>query len=124
MRFLLDMGISQSVATWLKSMGHDAVHLNDESLHLLKDLFILQKAIAEQRTILTTDMDFGQLLAFNKYHQASVIQLRTSVFTPSSIREKLKLVFERFLIQLEEGYIITVEDDWEIEILSDLHDGL
>ena len=111
MRFLLDMGISQSVATWLKSMGHDAMHLNDESLHQLKDLFILQKAIAEQRTILTTDMDFGQLLAFSKYHQASVIQFRTSVFTPFSIREKLKLVFERFSIQLEEGYIITVEDN-------------
>jgi len=105
------MGISQSVASWLKNIGHDAVHLNDESLHQLKDLSILEKAIAEKRTVITTDMDFGQLLAFSKHSRASVIQFRTSIFTPLNIREKLELVFERFSDQLDEGYIITVEDN-------------
>jgi len=60
------MGIAQSVSEWLKSLGHDAVHLNDEGLYKLSDNFILEKAAKENRVILTTDMDFGQLLAFNK----------------------------------------------------------
>ena len=105
------MGISQSVASWLKNQGHDAIHLNEESLHLLKDLSILEKAIAEERTVITTDMDFGQLLAFNKHAHASIIQFRTSVFTPDNIRQKLELVFDKFSSQLDEGFIITVEDN-------------
>jgi predicted nuclease of predicted toxin-antitoxin system len=104
------MGISQSVAAWLKSQGHDATHLNDEGLYKLQDRSILEKAIDEKRIILTTDMDFGQLLALNKSKQASVIQFRASIFTPANIREKLTLLFEEFQDQLHENFIITIED--------------
>jgi len=105
------MGIAQSVAAWLKSIGHDAIHLNDESLHKLSDVSILEKAIDEKRIIITTDMDFGQLLAFHKSKQAPIIQFRTSVFTPGNIREKLALLFENFSGQLEGDFIITIEDN-------------
>jgi len=111
LRFLLDMGISQSVASWLRSQGHDAIHLNDEHLFKLQDISILEKAVIEKRIILTTDMDFGQLLAFNKSQQASVIQFRTSVFTPVNIRQKLNLLFEEFSDQLDGDFIITIEDN-------------
>jgi len=111
LRFLLDMGISQSVASWLKSCGHDAVHLNDQNLYKLKDISIIEKAIDEKRIILTTDMDFGQLLAFYNPQQASVIQFRTSIFTPANIREKLELLFEEFSGQLDGSFIITIEDN-------------
>jgi predicted nuclease of predicted toxin-antitoxin system len=110
LRFLLDMGVSQSIAVWLKSQGHDAIHLNDQGLFKLSDILILEKAVNEKRIILTTDMDFGQLLAFNKSQRASVIQFRTSVFTPANIREKLELLFEGFSDQLSLPFIITVED--------------
>jgi predicted nuclease of predicted toxin-antitoxin system len=105
------MGIAQSVALWLKSQGHDAVHLNDEDLYKLQDILILEKTLVEKRIILTTDMDFGQLLAFNKSKPISVIQFRTSIFTPANIREKLQSVFEEFSNQLEGDFIITIEDN-------------
>jgi predicted nuclease of predicted toxin-antitoxin system len=111
LRFLLDMGISQSVSVWLRSLGHDAVHLNDEFLNTLIDISILEKAISEKRIIITTDMDFGQLLAFNKSKQAPVIQFCTSVFTPVNIREKLEVVFKEFESQLDYDFIITIEDN-------------
>jgi predicted nuclease of predicted toxin-antitoxin system len=104
------MGIAESVASWLKSLGHEAIHLNDQSLNQLEDFAILEKAIEEKRIIITTDMDFGQLLAFSKHTLASVIQFRTSVFTPDNIRQKLQLVFDGFSNNLEEGFIMTVED--------------
>jgi len=111
LRFLLDMGISQSVASWLRSRGHDAIHLNDEHLFKLQDISILEKALSENRIILTTDMDFGQLLAFNTSRQASVIQFRTSVFTPGNIRQKLELLFDEFSDHFDEAFIITIEDN-------------
>ena len=105
------MGIGQSVASWLISKGHDAVHLNDEYLFKLPDNFIIEKALTENRIILTSDMDFGQLLAFDKSKQVSVIQFRTSSFTPASIRIKLELLFDEFSDQLTTDFIITVEDN-------------
>src|ERR1700760_1908846 len=99
------MGISQSVALWLKSLGHDAIHLNDQGLYKLQDISILDKAINEDRIILTTDMDFGQLLAFNRSRPASVIQFRTSIFTPLNIQTKLELLFEEFSDQMDNGFI-------------------
>ncbi|WP_295672705.1 DUF5615 family PIN-like protein [uncultured Mucilaginibacter sp.] len=110
MRFLLDMGIAQSVALWLNSQGHNAVHLNDENLYHLPDTLIIEKAIAENRIILTSDMDFGHLLAFNQSQMVSVIQFRTSVFTLENIRTKLEHLFETFSNQLEGNFIITIED--------------
>jgi predicted nuclease of predicted toxin-antitoxin system len=35
MRFLADMGVSQQVIEWLRTTGHDAVHLRDEGLQRL-----------------------------------------------------------------------------------------
>jgi predicted nuclease of predicted toxin-antitoxin system len=101
LRFLLDMGISQSVASWLKSRGHEAVHLNDEGLFKLEDSFILEKAINENRIILTTDLDFGQLLAINRLTKPAVIQFRTSDFSHVTVRKKLELLFEDFSNQLD-----------------------
>ncbi|MDB5029803.1 MAG: hypothetical protein JWP71_524 [Mucilaginibacter sp.] len=56
-------------------------------------------------------MDFGQLLALNKSKQASVIQFRTSDFTPANIKSKLEILFEKFSNQLDGDFIITIEDN-------------
>lgn len=46
MRFLADMGVSQQVVEWLRTKGHDAVHLRDEGLQRLPNGEIFQKAAA------------------------------------------------------------------------------
>lgn len=105
------MGIAQSVGSWLNSQGHNAMHLNDENLYHLPDTLILEKALTENRIILTSDMDFGHLLAFNQLQPVSVIQFRTSIFTPENIRTKLEQLFETFSNQLDGNFIITIEDN-------------
>jgi predicted nuclease of predicted toxin-antitoxin system len=42
-RFLADMGVSQGVVEWLRSAGHDAMHLRDEGLHRLANGEIFKK---------------------------------------------------------------------------------
>jgi hypothetical protein len=65
MRFLADMGVSQRIVEWLRSEGHDAVHLRDEQLHRLPNGAIFEKAEAERRIILTFDLDFGEIVALS-----------------------------------------------------------
>jgi len=37
MKFLADMGISQSTVRWLRQLGYDAVHLREQELQRLPD---------------------------------------------------------------------------------------
>jgi predicted nuclease of predicted toxin-antitoxin system len=73
MRFLADMGVGQHIVEWLRSQGHDAVHLREQQLQRLPDADIFAKAIAEQRIILTFDLDFGEILALAGASVASLI---------------------------------------------------
>jgi len=61
MRFLADMGVSLRVVEWLRSSGHDAIHLRDDGLQKLPNGEIFRKAIREQRVVLTFDLDFGEI---------------------------------------------------------------
>ena len=63
MRFPADMGVSLRVVEWLRSSGHDAIHLRDEGLQKLPNGEIFRKAIREQRVVLTFDLDFGEIVA-------------------------------------------------------------
>ncbi len=63
MKFLLDMGIAPQVAAFLRSSGHEALHLDDEGLGELADPEILEKARRGGYVLLAHDLDFGDLLA-------------------------------------------------------------
>src|SRR3989441_9789644 len=70
------MGVDVRVATWLREHGHDSVHLRDQGLQRLPNGEIFTKAISESRTILTFDLDFGEIAALARGRKASVIVFR------------------------------------------------
>ena len=105
------MGVSYKVAQWLNSIGHHAIHLSVEGLNKLSDDLIIEKAVSENRIILTADVDFGQLITFKKLNPTSVIQFRILDLTPENIIPKLELIFDRFLEELNTtSVIITVQE--------------
>ena len=76
MRFLADMCVDVRVAAWLRSQGHEAIHLRDEGFHRLPNGGIFEKAIAESRVVLTFDLDFGEIVALSKRGKIGVILFR------------------------------------------------
>ncbi len=110
MKFLADMGISPRTVNWLRAMGYDAVHLVDEGLERLPDDEILVKACAEERILLTVDLDFGYLLAVSKATLPSVILFRLGNESYQIINERLVEVLARFESDLATGAIISVSD--------------
>jgi predicted nuclease of predicted toxin-antitoxin system len=62
-RFLADMGVAGRVVRNLREAGHDAVHLRDEGLQRATDQNVFAKATAEDRIILTFDLDFADIAA-------------------------------------------------------------
>jgi predicted nuclease of predicted toxin-antitoxin system len=110
MRFLCDMGVSTGVVTWLRQLGHDAKHLRDEGLHRLPNGEIFDKAGAEQRIVLTFDLDFGEILALSGSTVVSVILFRLNNTTTPFVIGRLSNVLRDAAHALDDGAIVVVED--------------
>jgi predicted nuclease of predicted toxin-antitoxin system len=104
------MGLAQSTVRYLRTQGHDAVHLRDQGLQQLEDIEIVQKARTEGRVILTHDLDFGRIVALSGDRVPSVITFRLSDMRPGQVNERLIVVLERFAEQLEMGAWVSVTD--------------
>jgi predicted nuclease of predicted toxin-antitoxin system len=111
MKFLADMGVSMRTVEWLRGHKHDAVHLRERGLHRLPDDEILAKARAEQRVVLTMDLDFGYLLAVGGEQLPSVILFRLSDECSEVVNRRLAEVLLRFRSDIEAGAIISVGDE-------------
>lgn len=115
MKFLANMGISPDTVKFLRDLGYEVVHLHEEGLDRLPDPDILRKARREGYVLLTSDLDFGELLAHGGEALSSVVIFRLSNMRPESVNRHLAEVIERFDTDLERGVIASVTD-WRIRI--------
>ena len=110
MRFLVDMCVDIRVAEWLRSSGHDAVHLRDESLQRLPNGEIFIKADKEHWAIVTFDLDFSEIAAFSHGQKVSVIVFRLRNTRARHVIERLGVILPHVLEALDSGAIIMVEE--------------
>jgi predicted nuclease of predicted toxin-antitoxin system len=110
MRFLADVGLSPRIVEWLRTEGHDAIHLQEQHLERLADPAIFRKAIEEQRTLLTFDLDFAEIVALSQGGEASVVLFRLKNTRPAFVLSRLATVLAESGHLLRAGVIITLED--------------
>jgi predicted nuclease of predicted toxin-antitoxin system len=110
MRFLADMGVSMRVVEWLRASGHDAMHLRDEGLQKLPNGEIVQKAIREERVVLTFDLDFGEIVAASGGTSIGAILFRLRNTRADFVVQRLKAVLDRSTEELAQGAVVLVED--------------
>ena len=110
MRFLADMCVDVRIVRWLREQGHDATHLRDEGLHRMPDGEIFNKAISEDRVVLTFDLDFAEIAALTGGKKGSVILFRLRNTRTSHVIERLSAVLDDSLEVLGKGAVITVEE--------------
>lgn len=108
MNFLADMGISPRTVAFLRSLGHDAIHLHEQGLDRLPDPGILTKAYQEQRILLTHDLDFGELMAASQASLPSVIIFRLRNMQPDQVNHYLSEIIRQHQDILSQGVIISV----------------
>lgn len=110
MKFIADMGVSPKVIHLLQSFGHQAVHLQTQGLHRLKDTEILEKARKEGSIVLTHDLDFGDLLSAGNFDLPSVVIFRLRNMRPDNVNKYLKKILSEFAEFLKSGAIIIVSE--------------
>jgi len=110
MRFLADMGVSMRVVDWLRSKGHDVLHLRDEGLQRLANGKIFQKAKQEDRVVVTFDLDFGEIVAASESRIVSVVLFRLRNSRSPHVISRLEIALNESSQELAEGAILVVEE--------------
>lgn len=111
MKFLIDNALSEVVSEGLKKLGYDAIHVREIGLHHAEDEKIFERALKENRTIVSADTDFGWLLSKWEHNKPSLILFRKgSDRDPYKQIELLKINLSDQLQELiDSGSIIIFE---------------
>ena len=110
MRFLADAGISPRTVEFLRRRGHDAVHVRELAMQRAADRRLTEKARADERIVLTFDLDFGEILALGVVDRPSVVIFRLEDERAVSVNRRLEAVLSEQSKALEHGALILVED--------------
>ena len=110
MKFLVDVNIPPKVTAYIESLGHDVKSLVQEQLSNIPDERVMELALNEERTIITFDKHFGNILRYPPQNTAGIILLR--IHPP--LIEKIISAFDRFFKRYGEtslkGRLIVLSD--------------
>ena len=76
MKFLIDNALPPRLADLLVAAGYDAVHVRNYAMHAAADKEIQERALTEDRIIVSADSDFSTLLAQQEADRPSFILFR------------------------------------------------
>jgi predicted nuclease of predicted toxin-antitoxin system len=113
------MGVSLRVVDWLRQSGHDAKHLREEHLQTLPNGEIFQKAVRENRVVLTFDLDFGEIVALSKGKRTGVILFRLQNTRAEHVIKRLAALFSDSALSFENRVVIVEESRYRIRQFPD-----
>jgi predicted nuclease of predicted toxin-antitoxin system len=111
MRLLVDMNLSPKWAGFLASAGFDAVHWSALGAANAPDKEIMGHAREGGYVVLTSDLDFGTILAVTHGEKPSVVQLRSDNLSHENIGKQVIDALRQLSIELEGGALVTVDTE-------------
>jgi predicted nuclease of predicted toxin-antitoxin system len=108
MRFLVDECTGPAVARWLREQGHDALCVYSEARGMVDD-DVIQKALAEDRILVTNDKDFGEKVYRERRPHKGVVLLRLEDERASGKIETIRRLFERYSDRLAGAFVVVTE---------------
>ena len=111
MKLLVDMNLSPKWAGFLASAGCDVVHWSALGAANAPDREIMSHAREGGYVVLTSDLDFGTILAVTHGEKPSVVQLRSDNLSHENIGRQVIDALRQLTIELEGGALVTVDTE-------------
>ena len=111
MRILADMHISPNTVQHLMRTGHDAIRVDTILPNNTSDREIVAWAAANNRVVLTQDLDFSDIIALSGATRPSLLTLRLSDSRVENVNRVLESVLPQLEDCIEAGIVVTTEDD-------------
>jgi predicted nuclease of predicted toxin-antitoxin system len=108
MKFIVDECVGTSVAKWFAESGYNVVSVYD-SLQGADDAVVLQTAYAEERILVTSDKDFGDMIFRQQQKHWRVILLRLADERPFNKIKVIRQVLENYSLDLIGNFIVATE---------------
>ena len=106
MLLLLDACVWGGAKEALSGAGHDVVWAGEWSEDP-GDIEILERALAEERVLVTLDKDFGELAVFHGIPHSGIIRLIR--WSAGRQAEACLMVLDRYGEELQQGALVTAE---------------
>lgn len=111
MRLVADAHISPRTVTFLRGLGHDVVRVGPDYLSsTATDAAIVAAAIADERVIVTQDVDFSSIVALSGATRPSVVLLRLVSSRVENVNDVLERALPMIEADLAAGALVTVEE--------------
>jgi len=111
MKIIIDMNLSPRWVDYLIGNDIDALHWLSIGSHCAPDIQIFTYAKTHDLTILTSDLDFGYILAITNGDKPSVIQLRTDILTPDKIGSIVVSTIKQLFDDIDNGALVTINQN-------------
>jgi predicted nuclease of predicted toxin-antitoxin system len=108
LRVIVDVNLSAAWADYLRERGHEADHWSQLGSHDAEDLEIMTYAAKLDAIILTGDMDFAEIHAFENSLKPSIIQLRAKDLLPAAQGHLVVRALTIGAVNLKLGAVITI----------------
>jgi predicted nuclease of predicted toxin-antitoxin system len=109
MKILVDMNLSPRWVEFLIEAGFEAIHWSQVGPYDAHDGDVMRWAANHGHVLLTSDLDFGAVLAATQEQRPSVLQLRNDILTPHGIGPAVLAAIRQTHQELSEGAIVSVE---------------
>lgn len=118
-KLLLDANLSPQTREYLiETFLFDVIDLITENKSGLSDEEIVSFAKKERRTIITFDLDFGEIYHFKEKGKIGVIVLRLEDQTVESVNKTLYKFFSSYVknVNLSKSLVVLKEDKMRIDV--------
>jgi predicted nuclease of predicted toxin-antitoxin system len=109
MKIVVDMNLSPEWVPELIQMGHDAIHWSAIGKGDDPDFKILEWARQNDHFVMTSDLDFGEMLAASGETTPSIIQLRLGRHIPRKLAGLMADALSKCNKDLARGALLSVD---------------
>lgn len=109
MKLLVDADLPAALTQALRAQRHDVLDVRELQPPVMPDQAVYQRAVTDQRILLTRDLDFSNVLTFRPKAPVGIVVLRVRALSPPEVVALVEDAFHRLSEPQWQGAITIIQ---------------